>query len=64
MHGHFNLPPFGIIEKRLMKNRVKQGVCNHHLLGNGEKQPVIHSSIWNGNEIAHSNHAQLTENNK
>jgi len=37
MHGHFNLPLFDIIEKILMKNRVKYGVCKHHRLGNGEK---------------------------
>jgi len=31
-HGHSYLPPFGIIEKRMITgNRLKQGVCNHQL---------------------------------
>jgi len=48
-HGHAYLPPFGIIEKGLGRaNKINQGVCNHHHLGNGGKkrqQPAIHLSI-------------------
>jgi len=53
MHGHFNLPLFGIIEKTRIKIKGKEGVCNHHLLGNGEKPTCDTLKYWYGNEIGH-----------
>ena len=38
-HGHVYLPPFDIIEKGWGRaNKVNQGVCSHHHLGNGGKK--------------------------
>jgi len=53
MHGHFNLPPFGIIEKILTKIKGKKGVCNHHLFGNGENPTCDTLKCQYGNEIGH-----------
>jgi len=37
-HVHSYLPPFGIVEKRMIEaDRLKHGFCNHHLFGNGGK---------------------------
>jgi len=53
MHGHFNLPPFGIIEKMQTKIKRKEDVCNHHLLDNGEKPTCDILKYQYDNEIGH-----------
>jgi len=65
MHGHFKLPPFGIIEKILTKikeNRVFATTTSWVLVKN---QPVIHLSIGMVMRLAIRNHAQkIKSNNK
>ena len=64
MHDHSNLPPFGIIEKMGTKIKRKEGVCNHHLLGNGEKLTCDTLKYWYGNEIGHPQAQKTRSNNK
>ena len=63
MHGHFNLPPFGIIEKILIKikgTRVFATTTSWVMVKN---QPVIHLSISIVMRLAILNHAQRIESN-
>jgi len=64
MHGHFNLPPFGIIEKILSKikeNRVFATTTAWVMVKN---QQVIHLSIGTVMGLAIRDHAQRIENNR
>ena len=63
MHGHFNLPPFGIIEKTRIKikgNRVFATTTSWVMVKN---QPVIHLSIGTIMRLAIRNYTQKTETN-
>ena len=63
MHGHFNLPPFGIIEKMRTKIKRKEGVCTTTSWVMVKNQPVIHLSIGTVMRLAILNHAQKTRSN-
>jgi len=58
MHGQFNLPPFGIIEKlrtKIKKTRVFATTTSWVMVKN---QPAIHSSIGTVMSLAIHSHAQ------
>jgi len=61
MHGHFNLPPFGIIEKTGIKNKGKRAFAITTSGVMVKNQPVIHSSIGTMMRLAIRNHAQRIE---
>jgi len=61
MHGQFNLSPFGIIKKILIKikgNRVFATTTSWVMV---KSQPVIHSSIGTVMRLAIRNQAQRIE---
>jgi len=63
MHGHSNLPPFGIIEKTRMKikgNRVFATTTSWVMVKN---QPVIHLNIGTVMRLAILNHVQKSRSN-
>jgi len=65
MHGHINLPPFGIIEKirtKIKHKRVFATTTSGIMVKN---QPVIHLSVGTVMRLAILNHAQkAVSNNK
>jgi len=63
MHGHFNLPPFGIIEKIRTNIKGKRVVATTTSWVMVKNQPVIHLSIGTVMRLAIRNHAQKTGNN-
>jgi len=62
MHGHFNLPPFGIIEKIQTKIKEKRVFATTTSWVMVKNQPVIHLSIGTVTRLAIRNHAQKTGN--
>jgi len=62
MHGHFNLPPFGIIEKRLTKIKGKRVFVTTTSWVMVKNQPMRHLSIGTVMRLAIRNHAQKTGN--
>jgi len=62
-HGHFNFPPFGIIEKILMKNRSNRVFATTTSWVMVKKPTRDILKYRYSNEIDHPNHAQKTENN-
>jgi len=63
MHGHFNLPPFGIIEKlrtKIKKTRVFATTTSWVMVKN---QPAMHSTIVTVMRFAIRSHAQKSRRN-
>jgi len=57
MHGHFNLLPFGIIEKTLTKSKGKRVFATTTSWVMVKNQPMIHLSIGTVMRLAILNHA-------